>query len=111
VVEEGDALGGGDVPEGVVAVVPKVELDPPQKDSGETERRGEKDTCVETEEPEVRDEALNADAAIRGNVELPPPLAEAITLSGKVCLTKNPTGDKEGDVRGKDDETKSSPLG
>jgi hypothetical protein len=56
-----------------VVVVPKVELDPPQKDSGEMERHGEKDRHMETKEPEVHDKAPNADAAIRGNVEFPPP--------------------------------------
>ncbi len=64
---------------------------------------------METKEFETQDKALNANAAIWGNVELPLSLAEATTLSGKVWLTKYPTGDKEGDGQGNDNETTPAP--
>jgi hypothetical protein len=71
--DKGNVLVGGDLPEGVVFVIPKVNLDPPGTGPGKIERCGEEDTRVKDEEPEVQDKAPNTDAAIRGNVELPPP--------------------------------------
>jgi hypothetical protein len=64
-------LGGG-IPERILIVVFKVNLDPPGTGPGKMERHREEDTRLIAKQPKAQDEATNADVAIRGNVEDPP---------------------------------------
>jgi hypothetical protein len=85
--EEGIVLVGGDVPERIFVVVSKVDLDSTRTGSVKMERCGGEDTHLIAKQPEMRDKAPNADAAIRRNVEHPPVsrLAEATMLLCRVC--------------------------
>jgi hypothetical protein len=74
------------------------------------DRRGEEVTRSIAEQPEVRDKAPNADAAIRGNVEDPPIWQRPPCFCARYSERGEPMGGEKGNEQGSIDETKTLPF-